>query len=145
MFFWAPCQMLVILFFYRSSRPRFTPIQNTGRIINFLVKIQAFLMKNTLKDDLEIFLFHVFITFLSAAMVRFPVRAGMFLFVATSRHALGPTQPPIQWVLGVKRPGCEGDYSLPSSSEVKNAWSYTSILPYVFITWWLIKQKITFP
>jgi hypothetical protein len=28
--------------------------------------------------------------------------------------------------LGVKRPGREADHSLPSSTEVKNAWSYTS-------------------
>jgi hypothetical protein len=38
--------------------------------------------------------------------------------------ALGPTQPPIQWVpgalsLGVKRPGREADHSPPSSAEVK--------------------------
>jgi hypothetical protein len=34
--------------------------------------------------------------------------------------ALGPIQPPIQWVLGVKRPGREADHSPPSSAEVKN-------------------------
>jgi hypothetical protein len=38
--------------------------------------------------------------------------------------ALGPTQPPIQWVpavlsLGVKRPGREADHSPSSSAEVK--------------------------
>jgi hypothetical protein len=49
-----------------------------------------------------------------------------------SRTGLVPTQPPIQWVsaapsLGVKRPGCEADRSHPSSGEVKNAWSYTSL------------------
>jgi hypothetical protein len=49
---------------------------------------------------------------------RFPAGAGV------SRTALGPTQPPIQWVpgalsLGVKRPGCEADHSPPSSAEVK--------------------------
>jgi hypothetical protein len=38
--------------------------------------------------------------------------------------ALGPTQPPIQWVpgplfLGVKRSGREADHSPPSSAEVK--------------------------
>jgi hypothetical protein len=30
---------------------------------------------------------------------------------------------------GVKRPGREADHSLPSSAEVKNAWSYTSTPP----------------
>jgi hypothetical protein len=37
---------------------------------------------------------------------------------------MGPTEPPIQWVLGslsleVKRPGCETDHSPPPSAEVK--------------------------
>jgi hypothetical protein len=41
-----------------------------------------------------------------------------------SRTALGPSQPPIQWVsgslsLGVKRVGRETDHSSPSSAEVK--------------------------
>jgi hypothetical protein len=43
--------------------------------------------------------------------------------------ALITTQPPIQrvkGVLGVKRPVREADHSPPSSSEVKNTWSYTS-------------------
>jgi hypothetical protein len=48
-----------------------------------------------------------------------------FLFSIASRPALGPTQPPIQWVLEalspeVKRPGHEADYLPPSSAEVKN-------------------------
>jgi hypothetical protein len=52
---------------------------------------------------------------------------------------LGPIQP-IIWVpgalfLGVKRPEREADHSLPSSPEVKNAWSYTSTPQYVFIVW----------
>jgi hypothetical protein len=56
---------------------------------------------------------------------------GIFLFTTASRMALGPTQPPIQWVLGaislgVKQPVREADHSPPSSAEVKNAWSYTS-------------------
>jgi hypothetical protein len=47
------------------------------------------------------------------------------LFCTESRPALGPTQPPIQWVLEavypeVKRPGLEADHSPLSSSEVKN-------------------------
>jgi hypothetical protein len=59
---------------------------------------------------------------------------GIFLFTTASRTDLRPTQPPIQWVsgvlsLGVKRPGREAEHSLPSSAEVKNAWSYTSTPP----------------
>jgi hypothetical protein len=55
---------------------------------------------------------------------------GIFL-ITMSRWALGPTHPPIQWIpgalsLGVKWPGCEADHSPPSSSKVKNVWSYTS-------------------
>jgi hypothetical protein len=63
-----------------------------------------------------------------------PRGLGIFLFTAVSRTALGPTQPPIQWVpgvltLGVKQPRCEAEHSPPSSAEVKNAWSYTSTPP----------------
>jgi hypothetical protein len=59
---------------------------------------------------------------------------GIFLFTTVSRTALGPTQPPIQWVpgalsLGVKRPGRVADHAPPSNAEAKNAWSYTSTLP----------------
>jgi hypothetical protein len=49
---------------------------------------------------------------------------GIFLFTAESRTALGPTQPPIEWVpgalsLGVERRGREADHSPPSNAEVK--------------------------
>jgi hypothetical protein len=59
---------------------------------------------------------------------------GIFFFATVSRMALGPTQPPTQWVpetlfLGAKRPGREADHSSGSSAEVKNAWSYTSTPP----------------
>jgi len=42
------------------------------------------------------------------------------------RLALGPIQPPIQWVTGAlsmggKRPEREADHSPPSNSDVKNA------------------------
>jgi hypothetical protein len=56
----------------------------------------------------------------------FDPRRGLriFLFTTASRTALGPTQPPIQWVpgalsLGLKRPGRKADHSCPSSAEVK--------------------------
>jgi hypothetical protein len=58
-------------------------------------------------------------------------------------------RPPIQWVpgalsLGVKRPEHEVDHSPPSSAEVKNAWSYTSIPLYVFMAWCLVKHRDNF-
>jgi hypothetical protein len=47
--------------------------------------------------------------------VRVPAEAGNFLFTTASIPAVGPTQPPIQWVpgalyLGVKRPGREAGH-----------------------------------
>jgi hypothetical protein len=51
---------------------------------------------------------------------------GIFLITTASRTAPGPTQPPIQWVLGtlslgVKQTGHEADHSSPCSTKVKNA------------------------
>jgi hypothetical protein len=47
-----------------------------------------------------------------------------FLFSTASRPAVGPTQPPIQWLpgalsTGIKRPGREADHSPPATTEVK--------------------------
>jgi hypothetical protein len=55
---------------------------------------------------------------------------------------LGPTQPLIQWVPRVNRPGREAEYALPSDAEGKNAWSCTSTHSCVFMTLCLIKQVI---
>jgi len=46
---------------------------------------------------------------------------GFYLLTIAFTPALGPTQPPIQWVLGVlslpiKQPGCEADNSPPSNA-----------------------------
>jgi hypothetical protein len=59
---------------------------------------------------------------------------GIFLFTIMSRTALVPSHSPTQLVVGalslrVKQQGCEADHSPPSSANVGNAWSYTSIQP----------------
>jgi hypothetical protein len=51
----------------------------------------------------------------------------IFLFATASRPALGPAQPPLQWVpwvlsSGVKQPEFEADKSFPSSAEVSMVW-----------------------
>jgi hypothetical protein len=71
-------------------------------------------------------------------------RLGIFLFTTASRTALGPTQPPIQWVpgalsLGVKRPGVKLTTHLHLVPRSKNEWSYTSTPPYAFMAWCLVK------
>jgi hypothetical protein len=70
---------------------------------------------------------------------------GIFLFTTASILALGFTQPPILWLpgalsLGVKRPVRESDHSPLSSSEVKNACSYTSTPYYAFMAWCSFKM-----
>jgi hypothetical protein len=50
---------------------------------------------------------------------------GIFFFTTASRKAVGPTQPPIQWVpgalsLGIKRLGRETDHLPLSSAEIKD-------------------------
>jgi hypothetical protein len=59
-----------------------------------------------------------------SSTVLFPKGLEIFLFTTMFRTALGPIQPPIQWVsralsLGAKRPGREVEHSLPSITEVK--------------------------
>jgi hypothetical protein len=40
----------------------------------------------------------------------------IFLYYTASRPALGPTQPPLRWIPGLKRQGLEADRSPPSSA-----------------------------
>jgi hypothetical protein len=79
--------------------------------------------------------------------VRVPV--GSRAFSPASRPALGPTQPPIQWVPGslspvVKRQGREADHSPATSAEVKKIWIYTSTPPYAFMAQCLVKHDDSF-
>jgi hypothetical protein len=72
--------------------------------------------------------------------VQFPTGVENFFLAPTSRLALGPTQTPIEWVLGIKQPAYGADPSPPSSAEVKNAWSCTSTPQYV-MAWCLVKHR----
>jgi hypothetical protein len=65
--------------------------------------------------------------------VQFPVGTGVFLFATTFRQEL-----PVKLVLsgtsmGIKRPDPEKDHSPSSSTEVKNAWSFTLSIPGVVL------------
>jgi hypothetical protein len=65
-------------------------------------------------------------------------RVFFFFYATASRLALGPTQPPLQLVPGVKRPGREADHSPPSNTAVKNAWNVPP--PQFLMVWCSIKQ-----
>jgi hypothetical protein len=74
-------------------------------------------------------------------------RLGIFLFITASRTALGPTQPPIQWVQGalsleVKRPRCETVTHLHLMPRSKNGWSCASTPQYAFMAWCSVKAQL---
>jgi hypothetical protein len=48
------------------------------------------------------------------------------------------------WYWGKRGEGVESDCLFSLSNEVKNTWSYTSIPPYIFIGWFLIKYRYNF-
>jgi hypothetical protein len=62
---------------------------------------------------------------------------GIYLFSTASRPALGPTQPPIECVLGLRRLGREADHSPP---KMRGA----IYLPqYAFMAWCLVKLSFS--
>jgi len=65
--------------------------------------------------------------------------------VTTSKPALRPIEPPIQWIPGalssvVERPGRETDYSFPSSTGLRMRGAIPPLLQYVMV-WCLIKHR----
>jgi hypothetical protein len=57
------------------------------------------------------------------------VRSRNFSSLTLSRPALGPIEPPVQWVPGVKRPEREADH-LFTTAEFKKMWINTFTSPY---------------
>jgi hypothetical protein len=68
------------------------------------------------------------------------------LYYSIIRTALGPIQPPVQWVPGplfleVKLSGCEADHSPPSRAEVKECLELYFHSPhYAFMAWCSVKK-----
>jgi hypothetical protein len=65
--------------------------------------------------------------------IRFLAGGGISFIATALRLGLGPTQPPVHCILGVRQLGCEADYSHLYSAEVKN-----------FMVWCLVKERDTF-
>jgi hypothetical protein len=65
-----------------------------------------------------------------------------FIFSAASRQALGPTQPPAQWVPG-KTSGSRSRSFTSIWCRGQKWWSYTSAPRYVFLVWCLIHELST--
>jgi hypothetical protein len=73
-----------------------------------------------------------------------PDRIKNLHFSVSSRPALWPNQPPIQWVPGIKRHRSEADHSPATSGEAKKTWNYTSIpLPPIRLPGVLLSQLST--
>jgi hypothetical protein len=53
------------------------------------------------------------------ARVRFLTGADILIFTV-SGLALGPTQPPIEWLVGSLSPGHKAEHSPPSNAKAKN-------------------------
>jgi hypothetical protein len=69
----------------------------------------------------------------------------VFLVSVASQPALGPAQPAVRLVFGVKRPDREAEPSLPSNVVVKNEAAYTSTPPHVFMACCLNKHGDNLP
>jgi hypothetical protein len=69
-------------------------------------------------------------TRLRAERPEFDSRQGqqIFLFSIASKEALGPNQPPIKWVPGLKRQGRKANHPSPYSAQVKNGGAIPPLL-----------------
>jgi len=74
---------------------------------------------------------------------------GFFLFSTAFRLALGPTQPPIQWVsgahtLGVKLMGRKLTAHLHPVPRLRLHGAVHPLLRYIFVVWCLVKHRDNF-
>ena len=129
------------IFYLPPHRTR--PLYRTDSLQMLRHSMKTAVRSTTIKETKRLLLqilFHSFI-YLSETEIgyglRFPVfesqqqQEAFFFFFKTSRLAVTPTQPPIQWIpeffQGLKLPRCDV-YQLPySMDEVTKEWSYTSI------------------
>jgi hypothetical protein len=74
------------------------------------------------------------------------VRERIYLFATASKLVLGPTHLPIGWILGALSLEVKLGWGMKLTTHLhpvpKNAWSYLSIPPYVFMTGYLVKHRI---
>jgi hypothetical protein len=77
-------------------------------------------------------------------MVQFPEGAmmGLFLFTTMPILVLGPTQTPIQWVLGALSLGLKLTTQLHLLPRLRIHGATPPLSQYVFTAWYLIKQHI---
>jgi hypothetical protein len=130
-------QTIVRVYFRTHNR-----IRVGGRVVTFLARFVTNIFSSV--SNLYFSCLYVCVAFLGRTIMlgwrpffkvlsSSPGKVKNLHFTTSSKSALGPTQPSIQWIPRVKRQGREADHSSPTSSEVKKTWVHTFTPPYVFM------------
>jgi hypothetical protein len=97
----------------------------TVTICDVNVKTQTFLWYHTLIFYCKRTLWWCIVTVLQVGWYGFDLlrkqEISLFLNI---QLAVGPTQPPIQWMPRAKQPGLYAYHCSPCDAEMKNAWKY---------------------
>jgi len=83
----------------------FLPDNDWDNMLRNITTVFSQILHNSPFMTILLFLIYCYMPMDPTTGVRFPSEAGIFLFATASRPALGPTHPPIRWVLGVLSPG----------------------------------------